>query len=211
VALLHELCPLVFIGVGADRLVQYERVKKAASGPFDLVILDDGFQHHSIRKDLEVLALTSLRPSEILFRDGFSALKDANLLAWTKGEALPGEVPRSLPCVRVRYRLPRFEGVESFWLVTGIADGGSAFSLARESGYRMIRHISLEDHFAYDKSSVERLLGEARAVQCRIALTGKDWVKWRALGVSGSDVVVLEPELVFEEGRDLWSRMIWGE
>jgi tetraacyldisaccharide-1-P 4'-kinase len=45
------------IGVGADRVAGFDRVRKAF-GQVDLVILDDGFQHWKIHKDVELVAVT---------------------------------------------------------------------------------------------------------------------------------------------------------
>jgi hypothetical protein len=50
----------------------------------------------------------------------------------------------------------------------------------------------------------------ASAKGCRTATTGKDWVKWKESGIQDGSVIVLEPEAVFEEGRELWERILWG-
>ena len=211
-ALLHDLCPGVFLGVGADRVRQYHRVLEKVSGSLDLVILDDGFQNWRIHKDVEIVALTSVKRSQYLFRDWSRALRAADLLVWTKGDVKPSgysdKNKKSL--VRVQYQLTSLNEEGSFWLVTGIADGQSAYQLATRSGYRIERHLALHDHESYDEYSVQKIREQAMAAGCRVALTGKDWVKWRDLGVSRSEVAVLEPELRFEEGRENWSRILWG-
>jgi hypothetical protein len=65
---------------------------------------------------------------------------------------------------------------------------------------------------------VRKLIADAGGVagpqSMKIALTGKDWVKWRELpGVAeleGKSVFVLEPELDWQEGREEWNRLLWG-
>ncbi len=208
-ALLHELCPRAYIGVGANRIRQYYAILKKIQTKIDLVILDDGFQNWKIQKDLEIIALTSAKSRQVLFRDAFSALKYADLVVWTKGETCPNSGGK--PVVRVRYQLPRAEGLDPLWLVTGIADGQFAYSLALQSGYQISRYMYFADHASYDKAGVERLLHQASQVRCKIAVTGKDWVKWRDLGVSAERVVVFEPELIFESGKEIWSRILWDE
>ncbi len=218
-ALLHDLCPHAFIGVGADRVMRYqalcEELLNSNRPPLDLVILDDGFQHWRIHKDIEVVALTSAKSTEVLFRDFPRAAQKAHLLVWTKGESRPEVGSHSL--VRIRYRLP-VPSVQvpevSFWLVTGVVDGGSVYSLAIRSGYRVVRHIENEDHAHYRLKEVSQILQEGAKNRARILLTGKDWVKWRALGIKFSDVTVLEPELVIiggEGGAEHWSRVLWKE
>jgi len=207
--LLHELSPHAYVGVGANRTKQFNAVLEKAQSKIDLVILDDGFQNWKIKKDLEIVALTSAKPSEILFRDGYKALRHAQLVVWTKGKERPDSLNKPMVCIK--YRLPPSLAPDPTWLVTGVADGQFAYSLALESGYNITRYLSFGDHALYDRATIDRILKQSLAVNCRIALTGKDWVKWKDLGVPRSEVMVLEPELVFEEGREIWSRILWGD
>jgi tetraacyldisaccharide 4'-kinase len=206
-ALLHDLCPKAYIGVGALRYRQYQKILAQVQKPMDLVILDDGFQNLRIQKDLEVVALTSAKPWQVLFRDRASWVKKANLVIWTKGYEEPNTY--GLPRVRVRYQLAPVQDI-SVWLVTGVADEESVYLSALRAGYRITKRIPFEDHARYGCEAVRKMLVQAQIDQCRIAITGKDWVKWRELGVLRSEVVVLELNLVFEEGRELWSQKLWG-
>ncbi len=208
-ALLHDLCPQAYIGVGSDRYRQYQAVLRQASVKMDRVILDDGFQHAALRKDLEIVALTSAQPGEVFFRDSPSALRYADLLVWTKGDVRPVDWGR--PWVKVQYVLPSPSNLNftSFWLVTGVAQGAKVYALALSSGYPIVRHLDFPDHFPYSKEKVFQLLRQAAEAGARIALTGKDWVKWRSWGVSPLDVQILEPQLQFKEGYELWKKTLW--
>ncbi len=205
-ALLQELLPRVFIGVGADRVESYRRL--ARDGKFDLVLLDDGFQHWRIERDVDVLAVTSAGRGEAIFRDWPSAVARADLVVWTKGEKDP-PIPRR-PDVKVRYRLPEGEPREAVWLVTGVADTSAAAGTVREAGHEIARHLPFPDHARYSRALVDGILEEAGKAGCAVAVTGKDWVKWRTLGIEPGRVRVLEPELVFEWGREAWDRVLWG-
>jgi len=57
---------------------------------------------------------------------------------------------------------------------------------------------------------VKQLIEDARAAGARVAVTGKDWVKWRALGIDRAQVAVLEPELEWKEGQEAWNHVLWG-
>jgi tetraacyldisaccharide 4'-kinase len=207
-ALLQDLCPKAYIGVGASRYLQYQNVLAKVGTTIDLVILDDGFQNWRIQKDLEIVALTSAKPWEVLFRDQANAVRNANLVIWTKGEDEP--ITCGLPRVRVRFRLAPVQEI-SIWLVTGVADEESVYLTALHAGYKIIKRIPFEDHARYGREAVRKILVQAQLENCRIAITGKDWVKWRDLGVLRSEIVVLELNLVFEEGRELWSQGLWGQ
>ena len=211
--LLHDLCPFAYIGIGGDRLESFSQVSRLASDkrePIDLVILDDGFQHWKIQKDLEIVALTSKTPWQVVFRETYSALNRADLVLWTKGNRPPIQKGKSMPpMVQVQYRIPPAEQ-ESIWLVTGVADGNSVAELAAESGYHVKNQIHFKDHTAYDLSSVQSLLSQAAQDHCKIAVTAKDWVKWRSLGITRTQVRVLELRLDFIQGKETWRQVIWG-
>jgi tetraacyldisaccharide 4'-kinase len=210
-ALLGELAPSAWIGIGADRVLQYSRVVAAAGKPFDLVVLDDGFQHWKIQKDLEVVALTSRGPTDILFRDFNGALDGADLLVWTKGESAPS-VPGGKPLVRARFIVPSSAGLGSrVWLVSGLGDNAAALESVKQANYQVERHVEFRDHAIYDEVLIRELLEQARSAGCRLAVTGKDWVKWREFA-KPSEVIVLEPTLGFEDGGlATWNRVLWGE
>jgi len=212
-ALLHELCPEAWLGVGGNRVEQYQRlIEKVGRSP-DLVILDDGFQNHQIVKDVEIVALTSAQWSRVFFRDSWSELQAADLLVWTKGPVLPefSQWQSQKPWARIQFELPLASAPSgSYWLFTGIAGSEAAYQLALQSGYHLVRHTSLEDHVQYDAENVRSYLLQAEKLGIRIALTGKDWVKWRALGVSPERVTVLEPKITWVEGRESWERVVWA-
>lgn len=228
VALLHDLCPQAFIGVGADRIRAFHRVKEkiqeTQGRPIDVVILDDGFQHWKIAKDVNIVAVTSSRVTQTLFRDFPGALQNADLVVWTKGNRRPESQGR--PFVRVHYTLPLApEGsFKDYWLITGVADSSFVRELSERAGYRVVKHLPLPDHFAYGQRFVQKWMAQASTHGARILLTGKDWVKWRALGVEPSQVTVIEPKLSIpsQESGDsgdeysraaqaLWSRHLWEE
>jgi len=214
-ALLHELCPAAWIGVGRDRVRQFEEAQRAAIQPFELVILDDGFQHWKIKKDIEIVAVTSDGPAEAPHRDFAETLKRANLVVWTKGEARPLCAGR--PFVRVHWRIERLPGTGAdippelpLHLVTGIASARRAREAIEASGFRISEHSRFPDHMNYNGDQVRGFLAEAKKRSLAVATTGKDWVKWRALGISPNQVLVFEPLPEFSEGKDLWLKTLWG-
>jgi tetraacyldisaccharide 4'-kinase len=202
--LLRDLAPEAWIAVGARRYGVFVCMLEKRGEPFDLVVLDDGFQHFGIRRDLDILAMTSARPATQLFRDFLFRAWSADLTVWSKGETRPIRAD-----VRVRYELTPGNG-KKVLLVTGVAQPLEVEKDLKRAGYSIFRHISFEDHTLYRREEIDQWLGLARTEGAVVALTGKDWVKWRELGVRSDEVIVLEPKLEFLEGRDLWNRTLWG-
>ena len=213
-ALLRELVPMAWIGVGSDRVSSYEKAVAKRGKPFELVILDDGFQHHKIRKDLEIVALTSDSPRERVYRDFPSELKYAGLVIWTKGEKSPlATVPQSVPQIKAKY-VPRLlfgpkAPLGELCLVTGVGDGLRVRKSIEEAGFRVAMHLERRDHVSYDRADAEALISKAKDANLTLAMTGKDWVKFRLALPEAENVAVFEPEVIFEKGGELWSEILW--
>jgi tetraacyldisaccharide 4'-kinase len=218
--LLRDLAPGVWIAIGADRVGQYQEACRIHGRPFDVVILDDGFQHWKILKDREILAVTSRSTSDTFHRDFVSEAGRADLLVWTKGETRPQAVELSgKPSVKVRYMLELTDKDRErrYWLISAIGDAESFRKTVETAGLEVVRETKLTDHAAFSKSMIEAWLKEAHEKNCRIAVTGKDWVKWRVLLKSGNKlpeakncISVFEPKLVFETGREVWEKVLWS-
>jgi tetraacyldisaccharide 4'-kinase len=213
-ALLHERVPEAWIAVGADRVSQYRSAVKQRGQEFDLALLDDGFQHWRIQKDLEFVAVTSKRAGEVFFRDFSRQVQHADLLIWTKGEVKPACLDQStVPWVKVKYRLSvSGEAKEkSYCLVSAIADDDFFRSSVVAAGLKVVKEVHLPDHSRFSPQLIDELTRESRNQGFQIAMTGKDWVKWRqAMPKNPGEVLVLEPELEFEQGRELWEKILWS-
>lgn len=215
VALLHELAPYAWIGIGANRAQQFEAVARAVKEQglleIDLVILDDGFQNHRLKKDVDIVALTSARWGEKIFRDFRGALRSASLLAWTKGDERPKDFGR--PLVRVQMEIERPFFASRFLLITGLADGAQARKSMEQAGYQIEKHLTFPDHARYASVVTQTIIEDARAQGLKILMTGKDWVKWRTIvgeGLKGSVIEVVEPQLRLDlSDEKIWNQVIW--
>jgi len=217
-ALLHELVPQAWIGVGGDRFrVWSEKLRpameqsSAALPARAVVILDDGFQHLGIERDLDIVAVTSDRPWDRLFREFPRSLRFADLLVWTKGERAPFsmEDPRAI-AIRLQVPAPdAHESRQAWWLFTGLGDGASARKTLESAGWRIVRHVEFRDHARYHPEVLRAYLTEVDAQGARALTTSKDWVKWREQGIGARDAVrVVEPRVLFSSGEGKLERAL---
>ncbi len=207
--LLSQKVPEAWIGVGADRFSVFQKVRALAPG-IDVVVLDDGFQHLKIARDLEIVAVTSKSADEVVFREFSCSAALADLLVWTKGEEVPF-LGRFEPAVRIRFRLPQApDGQKPIQLVSGIADPDEFFLAAKAAGYSVHGQVRLTDHAFFSRDSIEQWLRRSESEGSQLAITGKDWVKWQELAPHLSkEALVLESEIFFEKGRDFWVKTLW--
>lgn len=85
----------IAFGVGKDRFAEGQRLE--SQRPIDIFLLDDGFQHLQLARDLDILLVDASRPmhGERLLpagrlREPLSAMGRANLVVFTRAETVPG-------------------------------------------------------------------------------------------------------------------------
>jgi len=172
---------------GVPVLAGQDRVKnalKAASSGSDVLILDDGFQHRRIARDLDILMIDGVRPfgNGRLFprgtlREPASALERADILVVTKCDmiseaekdritgrlrgALPGK-----PLVLARHRPTFFSDAtgaayppehlsgRKVCLVSGIADADYLAYIVEKLGAGIAARIDFGDHHRYSPRDI---------------------------------------------------------
>jgi tetraacyldisaccharide 4'-kinase len=194
--LLASTVPGLMVVVGADRhragLLAMERLSP------DIFILDDGFQHLRLKRDLNVLLLDSGSPfgnGRVLpagpLREPRSAGERAGLIIYTRsseGEEIdhfPGK-----PACRAFHHLagatppkggelcPLAELKGDGVAFAGIADPSSFFRDLAEEGLVLAATIPFPDHCRYGEGEIARVLGVAAACEADYLITtAKDGVK----------------------------------
>ena len=109
-AMMREILPDVPILSGADRIKNAEQFLK--NNQADVFILDDGFQHWRLARDLDIVAIDATNPRgngrllpRGILREPLAALRRANLLILTKvdpGREQTGLIRKRLAAIRMR-------------------------------------------------------------------------------------------------------------
>jgi tetraacyldisaccharide 4'-kinase len=184
--------------VGADR---YEAGVMAEQGePSEKLavhLLDDGFQHRQLARDVDIVLLTQADVEDTLLpagnlREPLSAIAEADVVVLREEEAtslrsvvagLSGD--KRVPSIWViRRNLSLGEGGGVAPLPTkplafcGIARPGSFTKMLAAQGYEPTDTMIFPDHHAYDDGDVQRLIARARQVEANgFVTTEKDAVK----------------------------------
>lgn len=190
-ALIARRLPGTGVFVGRDRLASCRR---ASLGGFDLAILDDGFQHLRLARDLDIVLHRPGRNGYL--REGFGALRRADLVLCPADPGPegpffpPGASPRLgafsfriQPESVVDLGSGRPAGLESLRGKRAVAFCGIArperfFNLLEELGLDIAVRISFPDHFSYPPralAAISSALGRAGAEAA--VTTEKDGVK----------------------------------
>jgi tetraacyldisaccharide 4'-kinase len=161
-----------------------------ASGQF-VHILDDGFQHRQLHRDLDILLLSGADLNDLLLpagnlREPLTALHRAHVLAIPADDPAVESVLRARgwqgPIWRLRRRMeiPPLPGpVLAF---CGIARPEQFFPGLESAGVRIAARRIFADHHRYTQAGLDRLAAQARAARAAALLTTeKDAVRLERL------------------------------
>jgi len=194
--LARSLPGLMMVVIGADRyqagLMALEQLKP------DILLLDDGFQHIRLHRDLNILLLDATRPFGNgwtlplgLLREPRTAMKRAELVLFTR--CCPEQVvpDLGLPCSCSEHHLTGFNRLETgeelplerlqqgrVVAFAGIADPAAFFDGLRVLGVTLGATLALPDHAGYGAGQLtllERCIAEYKPDW--LLTTGKDGVK----------------------------------
>jgi tetraacyldisaccharide 4'-kinase len=198
----------------------------------DVVVLDDGFQHLRLERDLDVVLIDAgdpwgggrLPPLGRL-REPVAALSRADAVVITKVPAdwrpvvaaIEAEIDRAAPTLQVfvsRVVASRLRRPDGAWVEPGELAGRRVFAFAgvgrpggfvdtlRETAAEVVGERWFPDHHPYTAGELAELAAAAEAVDAVPVTTAKDAVKLPV----GGPVWVVEVEMVPVEGswKGLW-------
>ena len=172
------------VHVGRQR---YRSAEKAAAWGCDVLLMDDGFQHRSLRRDLDIVLVDSvsgfgngkLFPRGVL-REPLSAIKRADIVVLTKTD-MAGEERTE----KIRLEISRVSGAEKFvyaahrplflsdaagagyetgmlegkrvCMVSGIVDPEYLRFIIERAGADVVSSVAFDDHHAYTAKDAIRI------------------------------------------------------
>lgn len=190
----------------ADLLARDEKV--------DFVLVDDGYQHRRLQRDLDLLVIDATEKIENYVvlpigraREPWAGIRRAGAVLITKTNLAPPEQLELLrgkirkagkPFFEFDYSMPMPEEWRSPWLlVCGVARPETVRqAVLREGGPVDVNLCVFEDHHAYTPADVELILERGRRLGSReIVTTEKDAVKLNSLWPAQPPLRVLKLEL----------------
>ncbi len=175
--MLAETVPGLIVAVGADRYRSGLDVLRQVEP--DVFILDDGFQHQRVHRDLEILLLDAERPfgnGHVLpagiMREPRNAASRADLIVYTRSQGgSPAHAFPRIPFCRANHEIVAVrslkmenspETVTSLRALRGVAFAGIAdperfFSMLRQAGLNLASVIAFPDHCFYGDGEIEKI------------------------------------------------------
>jgi len=197
--LMAQRCPKAIVAVGADRYQLGGWVLNRF--PVDCLVLDDGFQHLGLYRDVNLLlvdatdaeGLAALVPAGRL-REPLQAAARATAIMVTRAD-VPAQVTEichrlqatlgSMPDpIQVVFRPESLVSVvtgasqllswskgKTALLCSGVGHAGSFRSLVERLGIKILEEVVYADHHAYTSQDVEQLNARATELQAELVVT----------------------------------------
>lgn len=191
-------CPEAIVITGKERTKSYEYAEREFKP--DIYILDDGFQHKKMKRDIDICLLDHKRPvsTGMMFPFGYlrepaSAVSRADIVVFTRAESetIPEKTAKYVKDKPVFFSNVEFAGfynkngrqdIETYgktaFAFCGIASPYKFFRFLTDLGIRIIRKKLFGDHHAYsgaEEYSIDKRAQELEADY--VITTEKDFVK----------------------------------
>lgn len=222
--------PGVRVVQAPDRAVAGARALAAA--PADVVLLDDGFQHERLMRDLDIVLLPAAAPfanGQLLpagpLRERPAALRRAQWVVATRCEQVDAaqiervraEVAQLAPDARfasasfpIRALRQGEHELALDWLrgrrvvlCTGVGDPASVRRSAQDLGATIVGERFHPDHHRFTPADLAAANAAATAAQAELVVTAKDAIKLDALSGGSGRHVVLEQGVIVAGGDAL--------
>jgi tetraacyldisaccharide 4'-kinase len=218
--LLAQSVPGLMVVTGADRyaagLFALERLAP------DLFILDDGFQHQRLRRDLDILLMDCHRPfgngwtlPAGLLREPASAAGRADIVVSTRcnGDAARPAIPDGTPWCATAHRLTGLVPLEGgarepfaalagmpVVAFAGIADPDGFFADLEREGLTLAAAMAFPDHVAYGAAELAEIcrVRDGAGASCLVT-TAKDGIKLATRAAALGDCRISLMELAFAD------------
>ena len=170
-------------------------IENAIEKKFDTIILDDGFQDKSIKKDLNILCFNNnqqIGNGQVLpagpLRETLSALKTANIIMVNGEKNFEFELKlkkynNKLKFFYFSYNLKKFDEFKNRKLIAfaGIGNSINFFNTLKGNRLNVIKEITFPDHYDYSDNDLENLLKTESENKAKLITTEKDFLRMNPL------------------------------
>jgi tetraacyldisaccharide 4'-kinase len=197
-----------------------------------VLIMDDGFQHRRLHRDLEIVLLDATQPFGLgymlprgMLRESVRSLRRADVVVLTRSDLVTRQQVADTRLAVQRFA-PRATWVEANHQVTGLINAsgvdetpqslvgrkvlafcgiGNAeafFETVRKCGAEVIDSITFPDHHAYSAADIERIISRSSERIELFVCTGKDLAKLEVDQIGGVPLRAVQINLQCSTGAE---------
>ena len=192
---------------------RYRALKEAEERGFKSIVLDDGFQDHSIYKDLSILCFNEKQligngftiPAGPL-REPLSALRRSKiiLINGKKNEDFENKIKSINNEINIFYSKYIAQNSHKFLnenilAFAGIGNPENFFDLLKENNINVEKKISFPDHYNYSKKELDKLLKISKENNLKLLTTEKDFFRIKHFNITDIDYLTIKLKIINEE------------
>ena len=194
----------LFISVKRDLAIN-ESIKKN----FNLIIMDDGFQDFSIKKDCNIICFHSeqLLGNEMVLpagplREPLEGVKNADIIV-INGDKKPEfekklkNVSNNIKIFYSKYKLniKKLNKKKNYLAFAGIGNPVNFFNLLKKKNIKVKKTLSFPDHYNFSKDELTKICKIAEENKLEILTTEKDYLRIKRLGFKKINFVPISLEV----------------
>ncbi len=168
-----------------------EALKELENSNHDIVILDDGLQDYSIKKNLSIVCFNQnqlignglVLPSGPL-RENLNSLKSVQIVIINgeKNEKFEKQILKINPELEIIYSRYQPVNIQQFlkkklFAIAGIGNPENFFNLLKENNLIIEKEIIFPDHHRFSYQEIKGIIDNAKEKNCEIIMTEKDFFK----------------------------------
>ena len=168
-----------------------DAVKNAIQNKSDVLILDDGFQDFSIKKDLSIICFNEkqwigngfVMPAGPL-REELSSLLRAQcvIINGKKNVNIEKKILEQNSKIKIFYTLYRTKNIDEFkdkkiLAFSGIGNHGNFVDLLKDNKINIVEEMHFPDHYNYSDKDLENLIDKAKKNDAILLTTEKDYLR----------------------------------
>lgn len=185
-------------------------ISKAEKKRNDIVVMDDGFQDVSIKRDLNIICFNSLDlvgngfllPAGPL-RNQLKKLVNCQIVVINGKRNIAFEKKLKLisSSIKIYQSIYKVKNVQKYkgkkiLAFAGIGNPESFFNLLKNYGLSVKAKISFPDHYQYSKDEIEKIIQIAAEKKLKLLTTEKDFFRIKQLGLKKIDFVSIDLKIV---------------
>jgi tetraacyldisaccharide 4'-kinase len=223
----------VAFGVGAGRFAQGRALAQRGVQWF---ILDDGFQHRQLARDVDIVLIDATNPfggGRLLpsgrLREPRSALARADIIVITRSDHAPAieSAVRHDSAAPIFYAKPRLESIQAashvegaeaslpevqskkVFAFCGIGNPSAFLMNLRDWGFQIVGHSFFRDHHRYTQQDASAIENEARNLGAEALIcTEKDFFNLRGVHWNELPVLYCRMSLAVDNEQEFWRAII---
>lgn len=195
-------------------------LNEAIEGQYNFAILDDGFQDHSIKKNLNILCFNSEQligngmtvPSGPL-RESLSCVKKAEIIIinGNKNEIFENKIKKISKNTKILYSKYIPTNIEEFknkklLAFAGIGNPSNFFKLLIDNQLDVKKKIYFPDHYEFNKIEIQKMIDLADKENLELVTTEKDYYRIKKFQFTNIKVLTLKLEI--EKKDELINRIL---